>query len=180
MRKSHLLPVFLLFFAFTNLQAQNYPQNYFHWPLDTPLTIVGSFGEIRDGHFHSGLDLGTDEMEGRPVSASAAGYISRIKISADGYGKALYITHPNGYVTVYGHLQKFTQPVNEYVRKIQYERQAFEVDLNLKSKDFLVKQDEVIAYSGSTGSAQGPHLHFEIRDEETEEPMNPFFFWFMF
>ena len=145
MRKSHLLPVFLLFFAFTNLQAQNYPQNYFHWPLDTPLTIVGSFGEIRDGHFHSGLDLGTDEMEGRPVSASAAGYISRIKISADGYGKALYITHPNGYVTVYGHLQKFTQPVNEYVRKIQYERQTFEVDLNLKSKDFLVKQDEVIA-----------------------------------
>lgn len=176
MRKSHLLPVFLLFFAFTNLQAQNYPQNYFHWPLDTPLTIVGSFGEIRDSHFHSGLDFGTDEMEGRPVAASAAGYISRIKISADGYGKALYITHPNGYVTVYGHLQKFTQSVNEYVRKIQYERQTFEVDLNLKSKDFLVKQDEVIAYSGSTGSAQGPHLHFEIRDEETEEPMNPFLF----
>ena len=89
MRKSQLLPVFLLLFFFATSQAQNYPQNYFHWPIDTPVTIVGTFGEIRDNHFHSGLDLGTEEMEGRPVSASAAGYISRIKISADGYGKAL-------------------------------------------------------------------------------------------
>lgn len=175
MRKSHLLPVFLLFFLLKG-QAQNYPQNYFHWPLDTPVTILGTFGEIRDSHFHSGLDLSTEETEGRPVSAAAAGYISRIKISADGYGKALYITHPNGYVTVYGHLQKFTQAVNEYVRKIQYEKETFELDLNLKPKDFIVKQDEVIAYSGSTGSTQGPHLHFEIRDEQTEEPINPFLF----
>jgi murein DD-endopeptidase MepM/ murein hydrolase activator NlpD len=176
MRKYPLLPVLLLLFLFVNSKAQNYPQNYFHWPIDTPVTIVGTFGEIRDNHFHSGLDLGTEEMEGRPVSASAEGYISRIKISADGYGKALYITHPNGYVTVYGHLQKFTQPVNEYIRKIQYEKQIFELDINLKPKDFVVKQDEVIAYSGATGGAEGPHLHFEIRDEETEEPMNPFLF----
>ena len=176
MRKSPLLLVFLQFIGLTVLQAQNYPQNYFHWPLDTPVTIVGTFGEIRDSHFHSGLDLGTEEAEGRPVSASAEGYISRIKISADGYGKALYITHPNGFVTVYGHLQKFTQAVNAYVKKIQYEKQTFEVDLNLKSKEFLVKQDEVIGYSGSTGSAKGPHLHFEIRDEQTEEPLNPFLF----
>lgn len=176
MRKYHLVSVFLLLLIVSGAKAQNYPKNYFHWPLDTPVTIVGTFGEIRDNHFHSGLDLGTEETEGRPVSASAAGYISRIKIASDGYGKALYITHPNGYVTVYGHLQKFTQAVNEYVRRIQYEKQTFELDINLKPKDFPVKQDEVIAYSGASGGAEGPHLHFEIRDEETEEPINPFLF----
>lgn len=157
-------------------QGQNYPKNYFHWPLDTPVTVIGTFGEIRDNHFHSGIDLGTQEMEGRPVSAAADGYISRIKVASDGFGKALYITHPNGFVTVYGHLQKFTAPVNEYIKKLQYEKQTFELDINLKPKDFVVKQDEVIAYSGQTGGAQGPHLHFEIRDEKTEEPLNPLLF----
>lgn len=156
--------------------AQSYPQDYFSSPLDTPLTLVATFGEIRPDHFHSGIDLGTQEQEGVPVMAAAEGYISRIKISSTGYGKALYITHPNGYVTVYGHLQKFTQAVNEYVRKAQYEQKTFEIELTPKSKEFRVKKAEVIAYSGSTGGAEGPHLHFEIRDKETEEPINPLLF----
>ena len=174
-KKCIFLVITLLVSAFS-VKAQDYPKNYFHWPLDTPVTIIGTFGEIRDSHFHSGVDLGTQEMEGRPVMASASGYVSRIKIAADGYGKALYITHPNGFVTVYGHLQKFTAALNDYVKKLQYEKQTFELDLNLKPKEFIVKQDEVIAYSGQTGGATGPHLHFEIRDAFTEEPINPLLF----
>ena len=107
-----------LMLSLSNLFGQGYPKNYFHWPVDTPVIVLGVFGEIRDNHFHSGIDLSTYQMEGAPVKAAAEGYVSRIKISADGYGKALYITHPNGYVTVYGHLQKFTAALNEYVRKI--------------------------------------------------------------
>lgn len=156
--------------------AQSFPKNYFISPLDTPLILTGNFGEIRNDHFHSGIDISTDEQEGLPVMCVGDGYISRIKISSDGYGKALYVTHPNGYVSVYGHLEKFMGPVNEYVRKIQLERQNFEIDVNLKDKQFKVKQRDFIAYTGKTGSAEGPHLHFEIRDEKTEEPINPLHF----
>ncbi len=170
--------VFTLFFAVSTLLSvgQNYPIDYFIAPLDPPLSITGTFGEIRDNHFHSGLDFSTDEEEGLPVMAAADGYVSRIKISSDGYGKALYITHANGYVTVYGHLKKFTADINSYVRKLQYERQVFELDINPKENDFIVRQRDIIAYSGSTGSAQAPHVHFEIRDEKTEEPINPLLF----
>ncbi len=174
-RLSAILFIFIALLAEAT-SAQNYPTGYFSAPLDTPLILVGTFGEIRPDHFHSGLDLGTGEQEGVPVMAAADGYISRIKISADGFGKALYVTHPNGYVTVYGHLQKFTAGVNELVRNTQYSQQKFEIELFPKSKDFKVKKGEVIAYSGNTGGTSGPHLHFEIRDELTEEPINPLLF----
>ncbi len=156
--------------------GQTYPRDYFQPPLDTPLIITGTFGEVRVNHLHSGIDISTNGNEGIPVMAAADGYISRIKIASDGYGKALYVTHPNGFVTVYGHLQKFTAPVNAYIRKIQYERQVFEVDEKFGPEEFKVKQHEVIAYSGGTGAAQEPHLHFEVRDEITEEPINPLLF----
>lgn len=174
-RKTSIILIFTAIVA-TATFAQNYPKGYFSAPLDTPLTLVGTFGEIRPDHFHSGIDLGTGEQEGVPVMAAADGYISRIKISADGFGKALYITHPNGYVTVYGHLQKFTAPVNELVRNTQYTQQKFEIELFPKSKDFRVKGGQIIAYSGNSGGTTGPHLHFEIRDELTEEPINPLLF----
>ncbi len=157
-------------------QTQEYPQDFFIAPLDPPLSITGSFGEVRKNHFHSGIDLSTDEEEGIPVMAAADGYVSRIKVSPDGYGKALYITHPNGFVTVYGHLQKFTAQINTYIRRMQYEKQIFEMDVNPKPEEFIVKQRDVIGYSGSTGGADGPHVHFEIRDEKTEEPINPLLF----
>ena len=172
--RNYLLLIGVL--LFTNASAQNYQKDYFIAPLDTPIFIVGTFGEIRPDHFHTGIDIGTNEQEGLPVMAAADGYVSRIKISADGYGKALYITHPNGYVTVYGHLQKFNIQINAYIRAIQYQRQSFEVDVNLKDKEIKVKKRDVIGYSGGTGGADGPHLHFEIRDEKTEEPINPMLF----
>ena len=174
-RQSSILFIFMALLS-EAIYGQSYPTGYFSAPLDTPLILVGTFGEIRNDHFHSGLDLGTGEQEGVPVMAAADGYISRIKVSADGFGKALYVTHPNGYVTVYGHLQKFTAPVNELVRTTQYSQQKFEIELFPKSKDFKVTKGEVIAYSGNTGGTTGPHLHFEIRDEETEEPINPLLF----
>lgn len=162
------------------LSAQSYPRNYFIAPLDTPLIISGTFGEIRDNHLHSGLDLSTNQEEGLPVMAAADGYISRVKITPDGYGKALYITHPNGYVTVYGHLQKFTAALNSYVRKMQYEKHVFELDEKLTPNEFKVSQRDVIAYSGNSGSTFEPHLHFEIRDEISEEPINPLLFGLSF
>jgi hypothetical protein len=126
-----------LFLAFPVLiSAQVYPRNYFILPLDAPYFLSGTFGEIRSNHLHSGIDLSTDGDEGLPVMAAADGYVSRVKISADGYGKALYVTHPNGYVTVYAHLQKFTSAVNALVRKLQYEKQEFELDVTLKAGEY--------------------------------------------
>jgi hypothetical protein len=158
--------------------GQSYPTGYFSAPLDTPLVLAGSFGEIRSNHFHSGIDLSTGEQEGIPVKAAAEGYISRIKVASDGFGKALYITHPNGYVTVYGHLKRFSDAVDALVISTQYAQQKYEIELFPKSRDFKVNKGEIIAFSGNTGGTTGPHLHFEIRDQETEEPINPLNFGF--
>jgi hypothetical protein len=157
-------------------EAQNYPRNYFIPPLDTPLVITGSFGEIRNEHVHAGIDISTNDQEGLPVYCAANGYISRVKVAPDGYGKAVYVTHPNGFVTVYGHLEKFTGGLYEFVRKFQYENQVFEVDEKFDAAKFPVRQRDIIGYSGSSGGADGPHLHFEVRDEKTEEPVNPLLF----
>lgn len=152
-----------------------YPQNYFKAPLDIPLILAGNFGEPRAGHFHAGLDIQTKQVEGLPVFAAAGGYVSRINISSVGYGNALYLTHPNGYVTVYGHLKEFTPALMKRLRVEQYAKKSFAVDFELKPDEFPVKQGELIAYSGSTGSSGGPHLHFEIRDL-AENTINPLLF----
>jgi len=154
-----------------------YPKGYFISPIDVPISLVGNFGEPRAGHFHTGLDMRTNQEEGHKVLAAADGYISRINVSGSGYGNALYVTHPNGYTTVYGHLQRFSTRIQERLRKEQYAKESFAVDFNLSPGEIRVKQGEVIALSGSTGSAAGPHLHFEIRDS-TEHPINPLLFGF--
>ena len=158
------------------LKAQHYPDHYFTPPLDTALILIGTFGEIRPNHFHTGIDLSTNQQEGKEVKAAADGYVSRIKISAGGFGKALYVTHPNGYVTVYAHLKKFRGDIQQLVLKNQYEQKSYEIELQPKPKEIKVKKHETIAFSGSTGETGGPHLHFEIRDEVTEEPINPLLF----
>ena len=169
----------ILYFLFISISFCNgqspYPQNYFTSPLDITLVVSGTFAELRSNHFHSGLDLKTKGTEGLSLRTAAAGYVSRIKISRYGYGKALYITHPNGYTTVYAHLQKFSPSIEAYVKKQQYKKESFELELFPKMEDLKVFTKDTIGYSGNTGGSGGPHLHFEIRDKQ-ERPINPMLF----
>ncbi len=138
----------------------------FIYPLDVPMSLSGNYGELRGNHFHGGIDFRVGGVVGAPIKATANGYISKITVSPTGYGNALYITHPGGYVSVYGHLHRFADEIQKFVRQQQYEKESFVVTLELDSLKFPVKQGERIAYAGNTGSSGGPHLHFEIRDEE--------------
>ena len=166
----------LCFLCSVYLSAQTpYPQDYFRSPLDIQLVLSGTFAELRSNHFHSGLDIKTNGKQGLKVYAAAQGYVSRIKISRYGYGKALYITHPNGYTTVYAHLQKFSPEIEAYIKKQQYQRERFEIELFPKLNALKIESDALVAFSGNTGGSSGPHLHFEIRDKQ-ERPMNPMLF----
>lgn len=167
-----------LFLSATLLAQSPYPKDYFRAPLDLPLHTSGTFGELRTNHFHAGLDYRTNQKEGYPVFAAADGYISRIKVSSYGYGTALYIDHPNGFTTLYGHLSAYGPGIEEYVRKIQYEQKSFEIEVFPKPGEIAVKQGQVVAYSGNTGGSGGPHLHFEFRDTKTEMIINPLLFGF--
>ncbi|WP_313804614.1 M23 family metallopeptidase [Flavobacterium sp.] len=172
------LVLFSLLSAFCFGQNQNYPKDYFQSPLNIPLYASGSFGELRGNHFHSGLDLKTNQREGLPVFAAADGFVSRIKISEGGYGKAIYITHPNGYTSVYAHLKRFEGAIGDYIRRKQYAQKSYEVELFPMAGELKVTKGETIALSGNSGSSGGPHLHFEIRDSKTEEIINPMYFGF--
>lgn len=156
--------------------AQPVYQTPFVAPVDIPLYLSGTFGELRSDHFHSGIDIKTQGKEGIKIKAIESGWVSRIKISAGGYGKALYITHPNGFVSVYAHLKYFNDTIESYVRKLQYERESFEIETFPNQNELPVKQGETIAWSGNTGSSMGPHLHFEIREEASQHTINPLLF----
>ena len=158
---------------YTSLQAQTeIPKDYFSNPIDIPLVLSGTFGELRSNHFHSGLDIKTNHHQGLEVHAAASGYISRINIQHFGYGKALYIQHPNGYTTVYGHLQRLAPELEAYLKKRQYEKESYEIELFPEPGELKIEKGQLIAYSGNTGGSGGPHLHFEIRDAN-QRPMNP-------
>ena len=129
-------------------------------------------GEVRATHFHAGMDIKTSGRSGLPVYATQDGHVSRIKVSSGGYGHALYILHPNGETSVYGHLLRFSEDIGNYVREQQYEKESFQVDLFPDKSAFQIKKGDLIGLSGNTGSSQGPHLHFEIRDEN-QRPQNP-------
>jgi len=177
MKNSSCIFLFFLFFCSFIFGQIEYPKGFIS-PLSIPLDVSGSFGELRSNHFHSGIDLKTDKREGLDVFAVADGYISRIKIATFGYGKAIYITHPNGYTTVYGHLQKANGKIEQYIKNKQYEQKAFEVELFLKPNELIVKQGDIIAFSGNSGGSGAPHLHFEFRDNKTEKIINPLHFGF--
>jgi len=153
-----------------------YTDTNFSKPIDLPLILAGNFGELRSNHFHSGLDIKTNNKTGIKVKAIGNGYVSRIKISLWGYGKALYITHPNGYTSVYAHLKKFSPKIEAYVKKQQYKKQSFVIQLFPKKGALNIKKKELVAFSGNSGGSTGPHLHFEIRQTKTEEPINPMLF----
>lgn len=155
-----------------------YPKDYFRSPLDIPLFLSGNFGELRNNHFHSGLDIKTQGAEGKNVYAVADGYVSRIRIMPNGYGKIIYINHPNGYTSTYAHLQQFKGKIAEEIKCYQYENETFEMDFYPQETLLPIKKGEIIALSGNSGSSGGPHLHFEIRDTKTEFALNPLFFGF--
>ncbi|MBR5776939.1 MAG: M23 family metallopeptidase [Bacteroidales bacterium] len=177
MRK-HLL-LFTLFFTTLEIsfcQTDIFPQGYFRSPLNIPLTTSGTFAEIRNNHFHSGFDIRIGGVVGEPVYSVADGYVSRIKVSAYGGGKTLYISHPNGYKSVYMHLEKFAGPIAEYVKKYQYEHKVFEIDIEVSSDKLPVVKGQQIANAGNSGGSQGPHLHFELRHDHNDKTINPLLF----
>ena len=162
---------------FSSLYAQKPATNgSFSSPLKPPFLFAGNFGELRPVHFHSGLDFRTQGRTGLPVYAVKDGYISRIGISTTGYGNALYMNHPDGTTSVYGHLERFQPRIQEYVKNKQYESESFLINLTVSSGEFNFKKGEIIAWSGNSGSSGGPHLHFEIRNTKSERAYNPVFY----
>lgn len=168
--------IILLVFQFLFSTGQE-DSSVFHSPLDIPLFLSGNFGELRQDHFHSGIDIKTQGVTGKKVYAVENGYISRIKIQASGYGNSLYITHPSGFTTVYAHLESFDREITGYVRNYQYKNQTFTLDIYPDKDLFLIKKGQVIALSGNSGSSGGPHLHFEIRNP-AQHPRNALLYSF--
>ena len=166
--------IILFLFISTNINSQtNFPKDYFSNPLEIELILNGNFGESRPSHFHSGIDIKTQFKEGLNVFSSAEGYVSRISIKHGGFGKALYINHPNGYTTVYAHLKKFNKKIEDYIKKIQYNKKSYQIEHYLKKDVIKILKNENIGSSGNTGSSFGPHLHYETRLTKNQKAINP-------
>ncbi len=183
MKLVNLVACVLVVFAQLPVQGQlfrekNYPQGYFTWPVNATKALAANFGELRPNHYHMGLDCKTDKKQNLQVYAAADGYIAKIKIEPFGFGRAIYINHPNGLTTLYAHLNDFFPELEQYVKEQQYKLKSWQVFLDVPPSLFTVKKGQFIAYSGNTGGSQGPHLHFEIRDTKTEKVLNPSLFGF--
>ena len=156
-----ILNILFFFISITSLIAQNNQRN----PLDYESILSGTFGELRTNHFHSGVDIKTKGKEGSKIYAFSEGYVSRIKISKGGYGKAIYIKHSDVKTTVYAHLKSFSKKIEKIVKTKQYLKENYEIEIFPGLNEIKISNNELIAFSGNTGGSSGPHLHFEIRDE---------------
>jgi hypothetical protein len=155
---------------------KGYPTDFFTWPVDAQIGIVANFGELRPNHYHMGLDCRTESRQNMPIIAAGEGYIARVKVEPYGFGRSIYINHPNGITTVYAHLNAFYPELEEYVTAQQYALKKWNVFLDIPVNKFKVSQGDFIANSGNTGGSQGPHLHFEIRDTKTDKCLNQLMF----
>ncbi len=167
----------LIYFIFScllavSLEAQEQTIR-FGSPFDFPLKLSASFGELRSGHLHGGLDIKTEGVVGKPIHCIADGFISRATVSYGGFGQAVYVTHPNGLISVYGHIQRFSPKVSKAIDDYQYEHERFLADLHFEPDQFPVKKGDIIAWSGNEGYSFGPHLHMELHNSETGERVDP-------
>ena len=160
------------------LPAHNYPKDYFAWPVVAKRSLSANFGELRPNHYHMGWDCRTDQKQNMQVLAAADGYIAKIRIEPSGFGRSIYINHPNGLTTLYAHLNDFFPELETYVKEQQYKLKSWKIFIDLPENLFPVKKEMFIAYSGNTGASQGPHMHFEIRDTKTDKVLNPSLFGF--
>ena len=175
------IKLLILFFSIIShflIYAQNYPKNYFRHPLNVPMQLVANFGEIRANHWHMGLDIRTQQRENLPVYAAAEGYVSRIVVEPGGFGQAIYIAHPNGYTTLYAHMNAFYPALQKRVVEDQYRQESWRINLSFSPDEFPLQKGDYIGLSGNTGGSAGPHVHFEIRDTKTEKVLNPLLFGF--
>ncbi len=184
--KATLHKPFLFFFAcilavpvFSQVFSPRiYPQGYFIYPVVARIGLAANFGELRANHYHMGLDCRTDLVVNKKILAAADGYIAKVSVGPFGFGQAIYINHPNGLTTLYGHLNSFYPKLEKYVIEQQYLRQSWQVSLDIPKDLFPIAKGQLIALSGSTGGSQGPHCHFEIRDTKTDKVLNPLLFGF--
>ena len=181
LHKPFLFFCFLVFFSRLSAQhfpPKNYPKGYFIYPVQAKIGLAANFGELRPNHYHMGLDCRTDQKQNVRVMAAADGYIAHVKIEPAGFGRAIYINHPNGLTTLYAHLNDFLPELEKYVKEQQYKLESWQVFLDIPPNLFPVKQGQFIAFSGNTGGSQGPHTHFEIRNTKTDKALNPSLFGF--
>ena len=173
-----ILSFLTVFFSLLSILSQEINKYNFRPPIGIPILLSGNFGELRSNHFHTGLDIKTNGRINYRIYSIDTGFVSRINVSKRGYGKAIYVAHPNGFTSVYAHLDHFPEKIEKILRKRQYELQTETLTYYLDSLDLKVSKGEVIAYSGNTGWSSGPHLHFEIRETKSEHPINPELFNF--
>ena len=160
------------------LCAQNNDLQDYALPIDIPIFLSGTFGELRSTNIHAGIDIKTQGREGFPIKAVSDGYVSRIKVSTYGYGKAIYINHLDGNTSVYAHLKKFSSSIEKIVRNKQYNAESFEIELFLNPDELAVSKNQIIGFSGNTGGSFGPHLHFELRETISQKPINPLLYYY--
>ncbi|MBP5375471.1 MAG: M23 family metallopeptidase [Bacteroidaceae bacterium] len=157
--------------AWADGTTHSYPK--YSSPVNYPITLAGNFGEPRPNHFHGGVDIKTDGVEGKPVFSIGDGYVSQVSIGVYGFGNAVYVHHPEGYTSVYCHLKKFSPQIAAMVRRWQYQHHSPEGVMKFRPTDLPVSHGQLIAVSGNTGSSYAPHLHLEIHDNRTWNLLDP-------
>ncbi len=157
---------------FSALALSAQPVDYYRSPLDIPIFFSANFGEIRTNRFHTGIDIKTQGVVGKPLFAAADGYVARISVAPNGYGRALYIAHPNGTTTVYAHMHRFSPEIEAYLRQERYRLKHSDIDLFPSVSVFPVKRGDQIGQAGNSGASSGPHLHFEVRQSSSSRTLN--------